>query len=352
LLQNLEVAMDIRATIGIAALTASVVFSSVVAVDAQALPPKPVPRAPSTTQPQVPDLPDIAETTPEPEARSFVITFANQTGQTVDYFYLDEAGEAQYMATLGPGDAVEQPSEPGVEFVFAVNSQEIAAYVAADFDGQQYDITFAATDPAPPAPPAPPPVPAPPGPSIAYPDLGYDGLVADCSRPPRVSADDAVCSDVNAAGLDIALAQTLAALRSRLSPSAYDQLASDQLDWMEMRVRCAGLTACLSRIYARRIDEIGRTPDAVPTSQGQGFPAPGVSAGGIIRGGPGMDFNRVGSLGQGERITVLALTAAPYMNGYGWFKIEWSGGTGYQWGGLLCPFNGYIEGAYDAGKCN
>ncbi|MEM7692843.1 MAG: SH3 domain-containing protein [Pseudomonadota bacterium] len=85
------------------------------------------------------------------------------------------------------------------------------------------------------------------------------------------------------------------------------------------------------------IDDGAGDPPSDPTwANNQGLPVSGRSYGGIVRAGPGLNFNRVTSLGEGAPITLLRDTGVA-MNGYNWFEIQYRGGrTGYQWGGILC----------------
>lgn len=66
------------------------------------------------------------------------------------------------------------------------------------------------------------------------------------------------------------------------------------------------------------------------------FPQPGKSYGGKVRGGPGLQYQQVGSLREGDRIRILNGTGI-MMNGYEWFQIRYGNGrTGFQWGGIMC----------------
>lgn len=70
------------------------------------------------------------------------------------------------------------------------------------------------------------------------------------------------------------------------------------------------------------------------------------SWGGKVRSGPGMGYNRITSLRNGDPVTVLE-NAGVMMNGYPWFRISFKNGrTGYQWGGIMCGFDGPIQGLY------
>ncbi|MEP0521401.1 MAG: MliC family protein [Hyphomicrobiales bacterium] len=61
------------------------------------------------------------------------------------------------------------------------------------------------------------------------------------------------------------------------------------------------------------------------------------SWGGIVRSGPGMHHEKLGSLYEGQKITVLHRTHE-IMNGYPWMAIEFGDykQRGYQWGGIIC----------------
>jgi hypothetical protein len=66
------------------------------------------------------------------------------------------------------------------------------------------------------------------------------------------------------------------------------------------------------------------------------FPQPGKSYGGKVRGGPGLQYQQVGSLREGDRIRIMTGTGV-MMNGYEWFEIRYRNGrSGFQWGGIMC----------------
>lgn len=75
----------------------------------------------------------------------------------------------------------------------------------------------------------------------------------------------------------------------------------------------------------------------------------GKSWGGKMRSGPGMEFDQIASLSEGEPVTIIQNTTIT-MNGYNWFLIRRSNGQlGYKWGGILCSNEGTVPGLYD--KC-
>ena len=77
------------------------------------------------------------------------------------------------------------------------------------------------------------------------------------------------------------------------------------------------------------------------------YPIEAASGGGIVRSGPGMEFQKVTSLREFEPITVVGL-AGVTMNGYPWYTIEFRGGqTGYHWGGLVCSTGRPFVGTFD-----
>lgn len=53
-----------------------------------------------------------------------------------------------------------------------------------------------------------------------------------------------------------------------------------------------------------------------------------------MRGAPSMSAPRLASLTEKSGITLLE--RAGTMDGYDWFKIEFHGRIGYQWGGIMC----------------
>lgn len=64
------------------------------------------------------------------------------------------------------------------------------------------------------------------------------------------------------------------------------------------------------------------------------LPMAGMSLGGIMRGAPSMSSPKLASLTEKSGITLLE--RAGTMDGYDWFKIEFHGRIGYQWGGIMC----------------
>ncbi|MEP3048028.1 MAG: hypothetical protein ABJL55_21935 [Roseibium sp.] len=72
------------------------------------------------------------------------------------------------------------------------------------------------------------------------------------------------------------------------------------------------------------------------------FPQAGVSYGGKVRSGPGMQYRQTGSLRDGDDIRIISGTGI-MMNGYEWFQIEYRNGrSGFQWGGIMCSQKPYV----------
>lgn len=99
-----------------------------------------------------------------------------------------------------------------------------------------------------------------------------------------------------------------------------------------------GFHADLARAYVKKLAERPATESsAAPAAAAPaGYPMPAGSWGGIVRNGPGQSYAKVGSLQEGDPVTLVEKTEV-FENGFPWFKITYSGGgSGYQWGGILC----------------
>ena len=72
---------------------------------------------------------------------------------------------------------------------------------------------------------------------------------------------------------------------------------------------------------------------------------PARSLGGKVRAGPGTNFQQIGSLGEGERVSIVANTGVKY-DGLDWFEIRFNGKRGYQWGGIMCSQDSRLPGIY------
>lgn len=80
------------------------------------------------------------------------------------------------------------------------------------------------------------------------------------------------------------------------------------------------------------------------------LPHAATSWGGKVRSGPGTNYRDIGTLSEGERLTILEQSSAPYFQNRPWFKIRFRGQTGYHWGGIICPLGKPIPGTYQV--CN
>ncbi len=92
------------------------------------------------------------------------------------------------------------------------------------------------------------------------------------------------------------------------------------------------------------------TPQPQPPAQAAGFPLAARSWGGTVRAGPGVNFQKIASLPEGEQITVLEQVDAPFFQERPWFRISFRGQTGFHWGGIICPIGRPVPGMYEV--CN
>lgn len=100
-----------------------------------------------------------------------------------------------------------------------------------------------------------------------------------------------------------------------------------------------GFHADLARAYVKKLTE--QTPSASPSptapsiAASDDFPVAAGSWGGVLRDGPGKHYRQIGSLKEGEPVTLMG-RADVSEDGFPWFKlVTQSGLTGYQWGGIL-----------------
>jgi len=80
---------------------------------------------------------------------------------------------------------------------------------------------------------------------------------------------------------------------------------------------------------------------------GNGLPADASfevgSMGGKVRSGPGVHFEQIGSLQNGDPVQLLEKTMER-AKGFNWYRISYRGGKiGYQWGGVLCSYGNQID---------
>lgn len=231
---------------------------------------------------------------------------------------------------------------------------------------------------------------APQQPEISGPSFDCDGELSDTQKR--------VCAIAHLSELDGRMAKLYTELRNGMRRRARAKFDTEQKTWLAERDKCAARDACILDHYYGRIayleefKELGAEPepppvpgaaetapevpepvrpqpddapkaarpeaetataDASPEVNADKQAAPAAPAlprsaqswGGIVRAGPGTRFRRIGSLKKGDVVTLLEDTGVR-LNGYTWFKIEFGGRTGYQWGGILCAEDSALPGAY------
>lgn len=159
----------------------------------------------------------------------------------------------------------------------------------------------------------------------------------DCSGSGLDQSELTICFNPELARLDRQLAAAFDAYVDEHGPSEVQAMRAGQNAWLKERDACGADVGCLENEYRQRIallQNVQSRPQPAPTFTG--FPAPGFSWGGVIRSGPSMDYDRVGTVAEGTPLTLLANTGQS-MNGYDWFQVRLPNGlVGYQWGGIIC----------------
>lgn len=72
----------------------------------------------------------------------------------------------------------------------------------------------------------------------------------------------------------------------------------------------------------------------------------GMSLGGSLREGPGVNFAKAGSLRYGADFTINANSGVEF-NGYDWFEVSQGREISYQWGGIMCSNGQKIKGIFE-----
>ncbi len=85
---------------------------------------------------------------------------------------------------------------------------------------------------------------------------------------------------------------------------------------------------------------------SVHAAEGPVINFPGMSLGGSLRSGPGMEFSKDGSLQENTPVTIIRNTGTS-MNGYDWFEIRTGSRTTYQWGGIMCSQGAQLPGIFE-----
>jgi hypothetical protein len=123
-------------------------------------------------------------------------------------------------------------------------------------------------------------------------------------------------------------------------------IAPDQ-NSMKLMIPDFGEIGC---VFQAGQDAAAPPPPPPPTfdsgGAGGGFPVAAKSWGGSVRAGPGVEYEKVGSLAEGQPITILEQSPAPFFQERPWFKIGWNGRTGYHWGGIICPLGAEVPGTF------
>ena len=98
-------------------------------------------------------------------------------------------------------------------------------------------------------------------------------------------------------------------------------------------------------LYDCRVAQPSAAVNAAVATAGPLLETPGLSYGGKVRRGPGMQHAQVGSLAEGERIKIIRNTGV-HFNGFDWFEVQRGDLIGYHWGGLICsnqPVPGVLQ---------
>ncbi|MCF6369661.1 SH3 domain-containing protein [Rhizobium halophilum] len=147
------------------------------------------------------------------------------------------------------------------------------------------------------------------------------------------------------------LVSFVAAVLSLASSNAASAQDSDQC-FKIAAILCGdeGLTPCMSKPNMmsqlppkcvgdiQPMVEMGRKGQAEQNARNtaQNDTMTGMSYGGVLRSGPGMEYRRVASLREGDQIEILEDTGV-WFNDYKWYVVATPHGTGYHWGGIfLC----------------
>jgi len=126
---------------------------------------------------------------------------------------------------------------------------------------------------------------------------------------------------------------------------------------LSMEVGSATLNDTLESFSCTHVDRAGMMapPQAVKLAVGNWVETPvgkpGKSWAGVLRAGPGMDYDRVTSLKLNQPVTLVARTDLDKDN-YDWYRITLANGmTGYKWGGILCDPSGTETGTFNQDGC-
>ena len=130
--------------------------------------------------------------------------------------------------------------------------------------------------------------------------------------------------------------------RSYYTSGEYGLPLDPRQDRIEVEIPDFGTVTCATRGGRDR----GSEARPEPQRPGAHFPHEATSWGGSVRAAPDADSRKIGSLREGEPITLLGEADAPFYQDLPWFRIRFRGRTGYQWGGIICPVGEEIPGTF------
>lgn len=161
------------------------------------------------------------------------------------------------------------------------------------------------------------------------------------------AAERTLCQRPDIAEYDRMMADVYKWLRTELNATEQRELRSDQQDWLRTRNACRTDGDCLLALYLDRVAYLNEymMPDDDPPVEVT-YPFPAKSWGGKVRAGPGVNFRQLGSLREGERISLLEKREDKLFQDRPWFRIRYRGRVGYHWGGIICPIGQHIDGTY------
>ena len=130
--------------------------------------------------------------------------------------------------------------------------------------------------------------------------------------------------------------------RSSYTSGEYGLRLHPRQERIEIDIPDFGTVTCAARGNRDRRTDV--RPE--PQRRGVRFPHEAKSWGGSVRAEPDAGSRKIGSLREGEPITVLDEADAPLYQDLPWFRIRFRGQTGYQWGGIICPVGEEIPGTF------
>ena len=131
----------------------------------------------------------------------------------------------------------------------------------------------------------------------------------------------------------------------------------DESLWNSVSTRCTGDIQSMIEMEREALEQqaddrstpsrgVERPTRGRSADQGGGIQR-GLSYGGILRAGPGMDYAKLGSLQPDDDINLLEDTGV-WFNDYKWYKVDSPIGVGYHWGGIFCSEGKAPEGVFQS----